>query len=204
MALYPDYATLAELRAYVRITDAGDTAEDTHLTAAITAASRAIDQTTKRQFGLAASAVARVYTPYYHETHRRYALDIDDLMTTTSMVVKTDLNDDHTFENTITAYRLWPLNAAGDSRPWTSLVFDSTIPVVLDTGSVEVTAKWGWTAVPDTIKVATLIQASRFYKRRDSPYGVAGSPEMGNQIRLLARVDPDVYTMLLPYTVPYP
>ena len=137
MALYPDYATLAELRAYVRITDAGDTAEDTHLTAAITAASRAIDQTTKRQFGLAASAVARVYTPYYHETHRRYALDIDDLMTTTSMVVKTDLNDDHTFENTITAYRLWPLNAAGDSRPWTSLVFDSTIPVVLDTGSVE-------------------------------------------------------------------
>lgn len=203
MALFPDYCTLAELRSFVRISDAADTGEDTHLSAAITAASRAIDHTTRRQFGLVAAPAARYYTPYVSDVYGR-VIDIDDLMTTTSLVVKTDLDDDHVYENTITAYRLWPLNAAGNSKPWTRLAFDTTASVSGNTGSVEVTASWGWTSVPATVKEAALIQASRFYKRKDSPYGVAGADAMGNSIRLLARVDPDVYTMLLPYTVPFP
>jgi hypothetical protein len=64
---------------------------------------------------------------------------------------------------------------------------------------VQVTATWGWTAVPATIKKATLLQASRFYKRRDAPFGVAGSPDMGSEMRLLAKVDPDVEVMLGDY-----
>lgn len=203
MALFPDYCTLAELRAFVRILDAADTSEDTHLSSAITAASRAIDHATRRQFGLAASAVARYYTPYVSDVYGR-CIDIDDLMTVSGLVVKTDLNDDQTYENTITGYRLWPLNAAGDSKPWTKLAFPTTVSVSGNSGSVEVTAQWGWSSVPATVKEAALIQASRFYKRKDSPYGVAGSDEMGGQLRLMAKVDPDVYTMLLPYTVAFP
>jgi hypothetical protein len=64
---------------------------------------------------------------------------------------------------------------------------------------VKVTALWGWTAVPVAVKQATLLQASRFFSRRHSPYGVAGSPELGSEIRLLARVDPDVGVSLRDY-----
>ena len=46
---------------------------------------------------------------------------------------------------------------------------------------------------------ATLLQASRLAARRDSPFGVAGSPDAGSEMRLLARVDPDVAVALEPY-----
>jgi hypothetical protein len=64
---------------------------------------------------------------------------------------------------------------------------------------VRVTALWGWSAVPPAIEQATLLQASRLLIRRDSPYGVAGSPEAGTEIRLLARLDPDVDVAVAPY-----
>lgn len=51
-------------------------------------------------------------------------------------------------------------------------------------------------AVPASINLATLIQAARFVKRRDAPFGVAGSPDMGNELRLLARLDPDVLVLV--------
>jgi hypothetical protein len=42
------------------------------------------------------------------------------------------------------------------------------------------------------VEQATLLQASRFHARRFSPYGVAGSPELGSELRLLAKLDADV------------
>lgn len=48
------------------------------------------------------------------------------------------------------------------------------------------------TTIPDSIVMACLLQAGRFYKRRDALFGIAGSPEMGNEMRLLAKLDPDV------------
>lgn len=50
--------------------------------------------------------------------------------------------------------------------------------------------------VPSTIKLATLMQAGRWAKRRDAPFGIAGSPETGSEMRLLAKLDPDVEVML--------
>ena len=52
-------------------------------------------------------------------------------------------------------------------------------------------AKWGWSAVPAAAHSATLLQMARIIKRRDAPFGVAGSPDMGNELRLLAQMDPD-------------
>jgi hypothetical protein len=54
-------------------------------------------------------------------------------------------------------------------------------------------------SVPTGVILAALIQANRYYKRRDAWAGVAGSPDMGNEIRLLAQLDPDVQTMLKPH-----
>lgn len=53
--------------------------------------------------------------------------------------------------------------------------------------------------VPDSIKLACLLQASRFFIRREAPFGIAGSPEAGSELRLLAKVDPDVEVILGPY-----
>lgn len=199
MALFPDYASLSEMRAYVRIEGVADTTDDVQLALAITAASRAIDRSANRQFGLAASAVARVYTAEWDSLHSRYTADIDDVMTTDGMIVKSADSTEGSFDTTHTLHRLLPFNAAGDGRPWTRILFPTGTNVSCHPGRIEVTAKWGWTAVPNTIKTACLIQASRFHKRRESPFGVAGSPDLGNELRLLDRLDPDVAVMLSHY-----
>lgn len=53
--------------------------------------------------------------------------------------------------------------------------------------------------IPSAVKQACLIQASRFFTRRYAPFGVAGSPDSGSEIRLLAKVDVDVAVILGPY-----
>lgn len=200
MAFAPDYCTVAELKTHLRITDTDD---DTPLAISVTAASRAVDHACNRQFGQDSSAVARYYT--YDGgcldtgADYRQILEIDDLMTTASLVVKVDTDDDGTFEETLTEvtdFRLYPWNAAANGRPWTHIVLPANDSFPLEARAVEVTAKWGWTAVPAIVKNATLIQAARFFQRRNSPYGVAGSPDLGNELRLLARLDPDVAIML--------
>jgi hypothetical protein len=201
MALYSDYCTLAELKAYLRI---GDTGDDVELPFAITAASRAVDRACNRQFGQITTAEARYYTWEKYLVEGRSALAVFDLYTVTDLAVAFDPGADGTYEETVTIstdFDLYPWNAAVDSRPWTHVVLqpDSAFRFPVNPRGVRVTARFGWTAVPTTIKQATLLQASRFFTRRNSPYGIAGSPDMGSEMRLLARLDPDVAVMVGPY-----
>lgn len=196
MAWQPDYASLSELKAYVNVTD---TVDDVPLQLALTAASRAIDAHCGRQFGVLSSAAARYYQPGYNARACRYEATIDDLMSTTSLVVKTDTAGDGTYATTLvldTDFKLGPTNAPADVRPWTNLVGLDGTSLGIRPDALQVTAKWGWTAVPDVVKQACLIQASRIFIRRTSPYGIAGSPADGSELRLLARVDPDVAVLL--------
>lgn len=199
MALFPDYCTAAELKAHLRITDTDD---DTALGIAITAASRAIDHSCNRQFGVS-TAVARVYRWDGQCIEGLRAVQIDDLMSTTSLAVALDLDQDGTWEQSLTYqtdFDLYPWNAAGDVRPWTHVVFRRDA-VAVPAGcprELSVTGLFGWTSVPTVVKDACLIQAARFFVRRDSPYGVTGSPEAGSELRLLDRLDPDVAVLLAP------
>ncbi len=198
MAWRPDYCSTDELRDFVRI---GDTADDVQLRLAIAASSRAIDRAANRQFGRVASAVARYYTAAWDHRRRRWLVRIDDLMSTTGLVVGFDLAETQTYSSAVTDYQLGPVNAAADGRPWVELaVRPSSLvqPTAIEAG-VRVTALWGWSAVPAPIKEACLLQASRLLSRRDSPYGVAGSPEAGNELRLLAKLDPDVAVAVRPF-----
>lgn len=200
MAWAPDYCTAAELKADLRIA-ALDTGDDTQLGAAITAASRAIDQVTNRQFGRVTTTEARIYTGRYDRHRHRWMIETDDILTATGLTILVDDDDDQVYDRAITNYRLLPVNEDEKGRPWTSIVVNPSSAVQLTTANdaVQVTASFGWAAVPATIKAATIRQAARFYYRREAPFGVAGSPSMGSEIRLLSQVDVDVAVMVRPY-----
>lgn len=193
MAWAPDYLTVDELGAY---TGADDGVDDAELAHAITAASRAIDQLTNRQFGKVAAEL-RTYTARPDYQGGYWAVDVDDYMTAVGLVVAVDGNTVATFDKA-------PLTAAQKGRPWTRVVFtaDSEYSPATHPYKVDVTAQWGWTAVPAAVAAACKVQAARFFKRRDAPFGVAGSPDQGSELRLLAKMDPDVAVTLRGYMRP--
>lgn len=195
MAWQPDYCTVSELKSNLRIPDAVD---DTELGLAITAASRAIDHVSNRQFGKTNAVEARIYTARWDRCWSRWVIDTDDISTATGLLIAVDDDDDQTFDQSITDYRLAPVNEDEKSRPWTQIVVnsDSAVQPTFGRASVQVTATWGWAAVPTTIKQATITQAARFYYRREAPFGIAGSPTVGSEMRLLSQVDPDVAVMV--------
>lgn len=205
MAWAPDYCTTAELKAWVRVTDTDD---DTLLAVAITSASRAIDGLCGRQFGNITTAAVRYYTWDGGTIDCRDALRIDDLYSTTDLAVVVDTDADSTTTGTIvvdTDFMLWPYNAAADGRPWTHLVSVNAPAYRYGRWArgVAITARWGWSAVPAAVKQATLTQAARFFARRNAPFGVAGSPELGSELRLLERLDPDVAAGLASFVRPW-
>jgi uncharacterized phiE125 gp8 family phage protein len=191
VAWQPSYVSVPEFKAFIGLTD---TIDDVVMVSAITAASRIVDRHTSRQFGLVAAPEARKYTARRDHCRRRTVIEIDDLQTVTGLTISTDLG-------TVDQFDLQPINAAAEGNPWTRVVVkpESAVVPTVEENKVTVTARWGWTTVPETIKQATLLQASRLFVRRHSPFGVAGSSELGSELRLLSRVDPDVAVALGPY-----
>jgi hypothetical protein len=194
MAWAPDYLDVVELADFVRVDDSVDNVQ---MEFAITAASRAIDDHCNRQFGKVDTAEERQYTARPDYERGLWVVDIDDLAVTTSLALDID-------SDAITDYTLEPVNAVAKGMVWTRLAVsdDSTVTPTGEANELAITAVWGWTAVPTAVKQATLLQASRFLSRRDSPYGIAGSPDNGSEMRLLSRVDPDVGVALRKYRRP--
>ena len=188
MAWSPDYVTTSDLADYLRI---GDSVDDALLAIAVTAASRAVDRHTNRQFGAVAAAEERRYTARRDHCRRRYVIEMDDVMDDTGLTITTEAG-------TIDVYALQPSNAAEVGEPWTRIVVDpdSAVQPTLTEDAVTIEAPWGWTAVPTAVEQATLIQAARFFTRRNAPFGIAGSPDSGSEMRLLSKVDADVAVAL--------
>lgn len=191
MAWAPDYVTTDELSTYLRIDDAVDEVE---LGVAIAAASRAIDHATNRQFGKVEMAEERTYRARPDYGSGYWVVDVDDYQTAAGLAV--DVGG-----TAVAAFVSEPVNAAAEGRPWTRVAFtgDSEAQPATAPHEVAVTAVWGWTAVPVPVAQATLLQASRFVTRRNAPFGIAGSPDSGSEMRLLARLDPDVAVALRPF-----
>jgi hypothetical protein len=183
LALGDSYATLAELRSRLGVTDAAFTAEDTKLTAALAAASRGIEKACNRQFNLASSATARIYYP---DSYRK--AKVDDFATTAGLVIATDEGNDGTYDTVwaSTDYQLEPLNNVVDGETgwpfwWIRAVGGKTFPRVnVDSRApLQVTAVWGWPAVPTPVKEGCLILTEDIYKLKDSPFGAGGYSQYG-------------------------
>lgn len=194
------YATLSQLKEFIGIPDA-DTQDDNVLELALDAATQQIERFCDRVFTADSVVTTRLYT-----VPQNGYLDVDPISTTTGLIVQTDDNNDGTFETTWTLgtdFRLEPINAAAAGVPWDRIVVLGTrmFPRLAYRPGVQVTAKFGWPGgtVPASVEQATLHQASRLFKRKDAPFGVAGSVEFGSEMRLLERMDPDAIALLVRY-----
>lgn len=196
MTWAPDYVTADEVAGFAHVDDDVD---DVDYQRAASTASRSIDDKCKRQFGLTASE-SRLYTPRWSYTRSAWMVETDDFVTVTEIAVDALGDGTYTVIELIKGIKL-PANASQESRPWERLAIrnESMPSFIYPHDCVRVTGTFGWASVPVAIKEATLLQASRLAARRDSPYGVAGSPDTGSEIRLLARLDPDVLTSIKPY-----
>lgn len=176
MGITNGYATEAELMSELVGTVVGS--ETPKNERAIMAASRMIDGYTGQRFWQDAGLIDR---QYYPDSPTCVFLD-DGISTTSGLVVKLDLNDDGTFSTTLTLntdFIVAPINAADGYpiRPYTELRILSTGGQVFQRSwsgrpSIQVTAKFGWPAVPDAIKEACLFQASTFLKSAGAPGGI--------------------------------
>lgn len=195
-----EYATREELKAHLSI-EADDTSRDALLERALRAASRGIDKATGRPargFWLDPEPTARTYRLDSRVVCRREGdlLLVDEIGDSTGMLVESGSASSWAV---LTGYETTPDNALADGRPITGLLrIGSTWGTA--TTRIRVTAKFGWPSVPDDIAEACLIQASRLFKRKDSPEGVMGSAEWG--VVRLSRRDPDVWNLIEPFVLP--
>lgn len=194
MAITNGYCTLAEVKAALRITDSID---DSLLEQAVNSASRMIDQYCNRYFYSTAPNEVR-----YFKANDAFNCWIDDCQTITSLKTASTnpVSYDVTWSNT--DYQTIPANtyANGAYQPITGLVAVKNyfFPTWLDINLVQVTGTFGWASVPDPIKLACIIQASRLFKRLESPLGVAGVSDLGI-IRVGYSIDGDVAQLINPF-----
>jgi hypothetical protein len=178
MALGDPYVTLAEFKTRVGI---GDTNDDDAITQAVNTASRWIDGHCRRQFNKTTTASARIYYP----EHCGLVL-VDDFHTTTDLAVKT--GTDGTYGTTLTSaqYELHPLNGivGGESGwpYWKIYTVNTSIPASVGRATVQVTAQWGWNAVPAAVKEACFIVSRETFKLNDTFTGRSGFGEFGEMV----------------------
>jgi hypothetical protein len=193
LAITNGYASLTEVKSSLRI-PVSDTVDDAMIELAVEAASREIDQACERIFYQASGA--RLFVP-----RDSYVCEIDDLTTLTTL--KTSSGADGVFDITWAAddLQLEPLNGivGGLVSPTTQIRAVDDYLFTIDGGeaTVQVTGTWGWSAIPIVIKQATVILASRIFRRNDSPLGVMGFGDMG--VVRVSRIDPDIDALIGPF-----
>ena len=200
MTITNGYATRNQVKAALRIGTA-DTIDDDLIDNCVGAASRLIDGYCNRRFWSNGTAT-RVY-----QAEDSFYCSIDDIAGT-AITLKTSSFADGNFDVTWKAsdYQLEPLNGNLDGLTWSydkiRAVGDYLFPTVNanygEQALVQVTAVFGWPAIPEPVTQATIIQASRIFKRYDSPLGVAGFGDLG-AIRVSRYLDPDMAQLVEPY-----
>jgi hypothetical protein len=201
MTITNGYATRNQVKAALRIGTA-DTLDDDLIDNCVGAASRLIDGYCNRRFWQTGTAEARIF-----QAEDSFYCSIDDIAGT-ALTLKTSSQADGTFDITWSRsdYQLEPLNGNLDGLTWSydkiRAVGDYLFPTVNanygEQALVQVTAIFGWPSVPEPITQATIIQASRIFKRYDSPLGVAGFGDLG-AIRVSRFLDPDMAQLVEPY-----
>lgn len=210
MTLVNAYCTVQEVRD--ELTDSGASATNTALIEkAINGSSRAIDNwcsggqvgETGRRFWRDASVTTRLFR--CDDPLRAWVLDFSG---SAGLIVKTDPGADGTFSTTWTSadYQLEPLNggvvAGGDTATpfafWEIVAVKTlTFPVFSQRAGLQVTARFGWSTIPDEVNQACVLKAASVYKRKDPAFAASGG--LGEFGVFITRKDPEVIDLLRAY-----
>jgi hypothetical protein len=187
VAIQHGYATLDEVKRVLGIASSDQT-EDGWLELCIEGASRQVDLDTGRHFYPVTETRAFTATD-------ASVVAVDDLISITSLT--SDDNGDRVYETTwaTTDYDTEPYNRL----PITAIRFAhagvSRFPDTIRRG-VLITGEWGYGSVPATVRTATVLYATRYFRRPAAPFGIVGSAEMGTLA--IGSSDPDIKRMLRP------
>lgn len=189
------YCDLADVKLAVE-QELSDAADDIVLTAAIETASRQVDAICGRFFYQDATVQERTYWP-----GDRRNVFVDDISTTVGLLVKLDTAADGTYVTTLaegTDFVLTPTNAAARTpvRPYEAVRLLGTHTFSTSyRPSVEITARFGWPAVPDAVKSATILQAVNVWRASRVNSGSYSFADEGAPIRQ-SSVSPHARAML--------
>lgn len=202
-----DYCTLAELKRslYATIPSADDSLDDV-LDTVIADASRIVDdlcnlphgsfvaRTLTKTFDVSTDPGATTYRNAWGDAYSASYVGVPPLLEVSSLA--TDEDGDREYETVwaTTDYHLDP----SDGPPYRRIVLDTAQGTHgWPTGQrrVRVTGSWGVSeTVPAPIRRATILIATRLWKRAEAPFGIVGSVEVGaSQIKAW---DPDVMLIL--------
>lgn len=205
-----DYLTVANLKASMPDTSWGS-AYDTAMGTAITDASRAIDEFTHREPG--AYYVTADTTRWFNGDGSQ-ELWIGELAAApTSLSVAEDgvvdgsAGTGGTYTTwAATDYLLWPPNALLRGKPYLMIAID------INNGtkayfyqypkSVKIVGKFGYSAtIPSIINRATIVQATRYFKRAQQAQRDTGAVVELGQLQYTQKLDPDV-ALLVEHLIP--
>jgi hypothetical protein len=194
MAIVNGYCTLAEVKSALRLTD---NADDGLLEKAIESASRRIDGYCNRFFYKTASTAINIYPI------NEYLLRMPEDLATNTVTIKIDTTANGTYATTLVQgvdYILEPTNASLRGYPYVHarMVGGATFPLYVTPSfpTCQVTAQWGWNAVPSDVSQACVLLSMRQFARLNAALGVVGFADMALQVRA---VDPDVRDLLNQY-----
>jgi hypothetical protein len=196
MAISNGLCSLSDVKSAMNIFDSTD---DSRLELAVEAASRMIEADCNRRFYQDSTVSARIYAAL-----SGVLVLTDDISTTTGLIVKTDTGFDGTFAQTWTTadYQLEPLNGIVDGQVWPytqiRAVESLTFPYSRTRAVVQVTAKWGWAAVPTAVKQAAIIQSISVFKSVEAPFGALGLADTGI-LRIRSGLHPSAAMLVAPY-----
>jgi hypothetical protein len=196
MAITNGLCSLSDVKSAMNIFDSTD---DSRLELAVEAASRMIEADCNRRFYQDAGVSARIFSAL-----SGVLVLTDDISTVTGLIVKTDTGFDGTFDQTWTSadYQLEPLNGIVDGQAWPytqiRAVESLTFPYSRTRAVVQVTARWGWAAVPTAVKQAAIIQSISVFKSVEAPFGALGLPDTGI-LRIRSGLHPSAAMLVAPY-----
>ena len=159
------YVTPAEAEAYVRSTITADLVE---IEAAVEVASNAIDMHCVRSFIVPTAATTRSFVVL-----GGYLAKVDDIANTTGLIVVDNSSTlaaaDYQLETS--PGRVARPDPAGLERPFAYIRRLSGSWHCDEEATLVITARFGWPAVPDAVKLATKMLAKDLLNMRDTRFG---------------------------------
>lgn len=187
------YASLAEFKQFIGATSDD---RDIDIQRALDAASSQIDEYTGRRFSIDAADVTTYYYPSMDGV-----INVVDLVSVTS--IKTDSTGNRSYATTLatTDYELLPVNG---SRYEQVRIWPQSSRTFYPGYRVQVVGKFGYVDAddrpPPQVVQACLLLCNRYYNRKQNPFGILQSPDLGTYTRISSE-DPDVKALLKPFTL---